>query len=355
MTTDTMQTVEGKVTVSTVEGTGIITLNRPRALNAIDQEMVDVMSPGLHDWADDPAIAQVLIRSTSPKAFCSGGDVRYGYTQMIEGATDRAEHFFLSSYAMYNRIATFPKPYIALINGLAMGGGLGVSVNGSYRIVTENASAAMPEGAIGYVPDVGMTYAMQRMTGLKGYASPALATFIGTTGWRLTAADMLWSGLATQHVPASEVEFFEKAVLNSSIEEALDTFAQPLDAESELSRFESAIEDCFGEADWHAIEARLERHPNTEFTKAVKKHLTRANPASVVAAVEVFRAGATSTREALNNEYTVGKTLREEPNFPEGIQAVLIEKGREPQFSPARPSEVDPTRYRRLLTRVESH
>lgn len=354
MSSDVIQMVEGKIKVAQVRSTGVITLDRSRALNAIDQDMVDVISPALQQWAEDPAITQAVIRSTSPRAFCAGGDVRYGYTHMNNGAVDRAEHFFSSSYDMHDLVATFPKPYAALIDGIAMGGGLGVSVNGDYRVVTENASAAMPEAAIGFVPDVGMTYVLPRLVGDKGYASQALATFLGVTGWRLSAADMLWAGLATHHVPAARLAECEKAMFNTPMAEAVALCAEPLAEESRLAGFAAAIEECFGAGDWAGIESRLEQYPDSEFTDLVASHLARANPASVVAAVETFQAGAAaeSVREALDNEYAVGKKLRYEPNFSEGIEAVLIDKGRTPAFTPATPREVDPTAYRSLLRKA---
>lgn len=338
-----------KLSLEVRNSTGVITLDRPKALNAIDQEMVDEIGPVLRAWESDPAVEQVLIRSTSSKAFCAGGDIRYGYSHMAAGNTEQAEHFFASSYDLHAQVAAFPKPYVATIDGIAMGGGLGISAHGSFRVVTERASASMPEIYIAFVPDVGMSYEMQRMEGTKGYASASLATFIGTTALRLSAADMLWSGVGTHFVPSAELADFEAAVITGSIEEALERFSGTLDQPSRIAGFETGIEECFSGGEWAEIADRLAASPDTELQQLVLAQQERANPASIVAAVELYRAQPSSAREALDNEAAVGKLLRQDPNFFEGIRTVLIDKGDTPRFSPARTVEVDPAPYRSAL------
>lgn len=334
--------------------TGVITLNRPRALNAMDQDMVDIITPLLIEWADSADVEQVVVRSSSAKAFCAGGDVKYGYSTAAEGDLEKSEYFFTSSYNMHGHVADFPKPYIAVIDGLAMGGGLGISVNGSVRVVSENASAAMPELAIGYLPDVGMTLVMQQMVGLKGYPSSAVATFIGLSGWRLNAADMLWSGLATHHVPAADITAFEESVVKDGIDTALTTYATDLDQQSPMSLVAEDIEACFSGAEWMDIDGALDAHANREFVEAVRTGMAGASPMSAVASVEVFRAnaGAQSVREALGRENAVGRVLRRDYNFSEGVRAVILDKDRAPKFIPATAAEVDPEPFRRTVAQA---
>lgn len=336
------------------KSTGVISLNRPRALNALDQDMVDAITVLLAEWQDDPGITQVLVRSTSPKAFCAGGDVRYGYSTAAAGDVEVSEYFFTSSYDMHGQVSDFDKPYVSVIDGLAMGGGLGLSVNGSVRVVTENATAAMPELAIGYLPDVGMTLVMQEVRGEKGYQSAAVATFVGLSGWRLNAADMLWMGLATHHVPAEHIDDFEESVVADGAETALARYGRELKQESRLEAFCADIEACFGYDTWGEIDRALNEHDNDDFVRLVREGMSGASPMSVVASVEVFRAnaGADSTREALARENAVGELLRKDPNFAEGIRAVILDKDRSPSFIPALAADVDPEPFRRALARA---
>ena len=202
---------DAPVLVSVRNTTGVLELNRPKALNSLNPEMVGIISDALEQWRDDDGITQVLITSTSEKAFCSDGDVRFAREGILDGREDEVDQFFADEYAMNNVIGTYPKPYIALIDGIVMGGGLGVSAHGSHRIITEKAWASMPEMAIGYVTDVGISYAAQRWSG----SSSAIGTFIGLTGYRLRAADLLHTGLATHRV--ADASAFTGTICVSSI------------------------------------------------------------------------------------------------------------------------------------------
>src|ERR1700761_9240948 len=177
---------------------GLITLNRPKALNALNQEMCLAVDAALKAWAKDDAITAVAIRGAGDKAFCAGGDVRLAREDGIawkKGQSDGriVREFFRDEYRMDRRIATFPKPYIALIDGITMGGGVGISVHGRYRLATPRTLLAMPETQIGLFPDVGTSYVLSRLPGGVG-------TWLALTGARLNAADCKLLGLATHVV-----------------------------------------------------------------------------------------------------------------------------------------------------------
>lgn len=328
-------------------GTGVLELNRPRALNSLNPAMIAGLSRALTAWETDDAVTQVLIYSTSERGFCAGGDVRFARAEILAGNEPAVDEFFRSEYELNHLIANYPKPYVSLIDGVVMGGGWGVSLHGSHRVITERAFAAMPEMAIGYFTDVGVAYASQRM----GPASPALAAFIGLSGARLNPADMLWSGVATHFISSRNLQNFMDAMIERGIGAALaeNTVAPPQDPEWETHR--EAIEACFAGDSWAEIDAALEAHPDTVFREKVRELMSMASPTSVVATAEFFRACRTAPdlRTALDLEVVLGEALRREPDFVEGVRAVLVDKDRQPDFSPAETDAVDVERYRALL------
>ena len=175
------------VNVSVRNSTGLLELNRPKALNSLNPRMVDLITDALEKWADDPDVHRVIIYSSSPKAFCAGGDVRLVREEITGGSYKAGDKFFLDEYEMNNALANFPKPVVALIDGVAMGGGLGISAHGSHRVITENALAAMPEMVIGFSPDVGMTWMMARM----GTARRATSASVSWRSRRIRVAPTL--------------------------------------------------------------------------------------------------------------------------------------------------------------------
>ncbi|MDO4685284.1 MAG: enoyl-CoA hydratase/isomerase family protein [Corynebacterium sp.] len=333
--------------------TGMLELNRPRALNSLNPEMVDNITVALDRWIDDESVHRVIIYSASDRAFCAGGDVRIVREEALEGSHDSGDQFFNAEYEMNNDIANFPKPYVAVIDGVAMGGGLGVSLHGSHRVVTEKAYASMPEMVIGFIPDVGVSWMMQRMVGELGRPSPALATFLGVTGWRLSPADMIWSGMATDFVPSKDVQDFIDMVVAESLDEALERYTTQVEGESELAGYIEEIEECFDFETWAEIQDALNRCENKAFVASVEQLIKDANPTSLVAAAELFAANryADTIRKGLDNEFTIGSVLRRDPNFAEGVRAVLVDKDRNAKFNPATVDEVDAQYYRQLLGR----
>ncbi|MEJ5927552.1 3-hydroxyisobutyryl-CoA hydrolase [Corynebacterium sp. H128] len=332
--------------------TGVIELNRPKALNAIDFEMVEIISAALEEWREDPEVHRVVLISGSERAFCAGGDIKLVRDKAVAGDHDWGDRFLQLEYTMNAQIANFPKPYVSVINGVVMGGGLGLSVHGSHRVISEKVVAAMPEVTIGFVPDVGVSYMSLNVESQEGRPLPAVAKFIGVTGYRLSPADLLFTGLATHFVPSGNITDFSAMVIAESIDEALEKYAEPFEEASQLKRFLPEIEDCFGHDTWEEVEAALEACENAEFVDLVRENMSNANPASVVATTELYTANeqAVSLEKGLHNEYAIGSVLRRQPNFVEGVRAVLVDKDRNPQFTPERASHVDPTQYREVLS-----
>ena len=356
MSCDTLFPMTDSVLKNVTGRTGRLTLNRPKALNSLDLSMVRNINEALDEWRNDDAVEQVVVVSEHPKAFCAGGDVRQIREAHMAGDHSAGDSFFLEEYEMNAAIAEFPKPYVAVIDGIAMGGGLGVSLHGSHRVVTERASAAMPEMAIGFVPDVGISHFSQHVNTAEGSPNPAIARFLGLTGYRLNAADLLWSGWATHFVPHEQIEDFLRAVDADGIDAALDEFAEdPAEAgESKLKAFEPCARQVFGHDSWREIETAMESGKcSGEERRTITELLRSAAPISLVAGAELYAANAADIdlRTALKNEYEIGRLLRTNPNFAEGVRAVLIDKDRHPQWTPPSPTEVDATPFRNAVKR----
>ncbi|PRQ12458.1 3-hydroxyisobutyryl-CoA hydrolase [Corynebacterium sp. 13CS0277] len=338
------------VLVSVRNSTGVLELNRPKALNSLNHEMITLISDALDAWENDDSIHRVVLLSTTERAFCAGGDVRAVRDAGVAGDYASGDRFFVDEYDMNDHLARFPKPIVAVINGVAMGGGLGVSCHGSHRVVTERAFAAMPEMAIGFIPDVGMTHMMMHMVGTRGAPSAALAKFLGVTGWRLNPAEMIASGMATHFVPAADVEDFTQMLVEESIDSALERYATEPAGEDRLAPLMGQIEEVFSGGTWQEIAAALAERATPDFAQLVEEHLAGACPTSVVAAIELFTANATvSLRHALDNELSLGSLMRRRDDFAEGVRAVLIDKDRNPHFQPADIEAVDPAPLRAVL------
>ena len=351
-----------------VEGrTGIIELDRPKALNSLNPEMIAGIREAVDAWLDDAAIEQVLIRSSSERAFCAGGDVRSVAEEDAAGLHQSGDEFFTAEYGLNRRLATYPKPIVAIWQGVVMGGGFGISAHGSHRVVGPKVIAAMPEAAIAFVPDVGMTHRLNNLTPPEGYAEKlpeagALAVFLGTTGWRMNSADLLATGLATHYAP--DPQAFGDAVgakglaraLREDAQEPATALADGAVAEpSNLVANAQLISEIFGGETWLDIERALAaasapKEAGQRFLDDVRAAVKKANPTSLVAITEIMRhARHTDLATALRNEFAVGAALRRDPNFPEGIRAVLVDKDQSPQFEPSDASAVDPSVWREML------
>lgn len=321
-------------TVATwVEGrVGRIHLNRPKALNALNLPMIQAMQAALELFEGQPAVHAVLVDAEGERAFCAGGDVRTIREQAMAGDTAPIAAFFEAEYRLNQTIADYPKPYVALIDGVCLGGGIGASVHGSHRIASEHATFAMPETAIALFPDVGATYLLPRLPG-------ALGMYLALTGARVSGTDAVHAGLATHYVPRSKLAALHEAVVAEGVA-VIARFAEPLPAFS-LTPHMDAISTIFGQPSvvkiLHALEA-----DSGAFAQAALGLLREMSPSSVYWSFEIVRAGARRTLpECLAAELDLVKKITVHPEFFEGVRAMLVDKDRAPQWQPRRLEEVE--------------
>ncbi len=319
---------------------GRILLNRPKALNALDLPMIRACARALDGWRDDPAVHAVVIEGAGDRAFCAGGDIRAVRTHAMAGETEPVESFFAEEYALNQAIAEYPKPYVALIDGICMGGGIGVSVHGAYRVASEHAMFAMPETAIGFFPDIGATYFLPRLPG-------SLGTYLGLTGTRVQGADAVHAGFATHFVPRAQLPALA-AALAADGTAALGPHATPLPPFA-LAPHRAAIDRCFSADSVPGIVARLEADGG-DWAQQTLATLRGMSPSSLFWSFEIIRRGAASTlRQALQAELVLTRTVTRHPDFHEGVRAMVVDKDRQPKWQPARIEDVKPEEILRLF------
>jgi len=311
---------------------GLITLNRPHALNALTIGMIREMAPRLKAWAADDRITRVLIRGEGGKAFCAGGDVRalydLGRAQDPEFLT-----FYREEYALNTLVKRYPKPYVALIGGIVMGGGVGVSIHGSHRVVSERATFAMPETGIGLFPDVGGTYFLPRLPGETGM-------YLGLTGARLKAADCLYTGLASSFVQDSEYHRLIDVLCEGCDVDAILARVSTDPGPAPLAQARGAIDHHFGGDSIEAILASLEDDP-TDWARATAKTLEEKSPTSLKITYRQLREGkALDFEQAMALEYRLVNRIFRGHDFFEGTRAVVIDKDQAPRWRPASLAEV---------------
>ena len=312
---------------------GRILLNRPQALNAIDLPMIRTCARALDAWRDDPHVHAVVIEGAGDRAFCAGGDIRALRQYELDGEHDRAEAFFREEYELNLGIATYPKPYIALIDGICMGGGIGVSVHAPYRVATEHAAFAMPETAIGFFPDIGATFFLPRLPGEIG-------TYLGLTGARAQGADAVHAGLATHFTPRAALPALSRALAEDG-PSALGPHVAPLSAFS-LAPHRAAIDHCFGADSVAGIVRRLESVGDA-WAAATLQTLRSVSPSALCWTLEALRRGADLTLpQCQAAELALTRTAMRHPDFAEGVRAMVVDKDRNPRWQPARIEDVDP-------------
>ncbi|PIB24088.1 hypothetical protein BFP76_02260 [Amylibacter kogurei] len=303
---------------------GHITLNRPRALNALTQGMVDAMEPALVAWATDDTIKAVVIDATGDKAFCAGGDVTQLYHESLAGNIAFGHKFWRDEYRVNAMIAAFPKPYVALMDGIVMGGGVGVSAHGSHRIVTDRTMFAMPECAIGLIPDVGGTYLLANAPG-------SLGEYLGITGARMNGADCIYAGQADFYVPHEQLPALLDELVKTGDVGVIANFVQT-PPNSTLADQQSTIDAVFGLPDMAQINAALDGD-DTEWGAKTRKQISHGAPLSAVMSLELIRAArGGDIKMALRNEYRFVSRCAEQSDFIEGVRAMLIDKDRNPNW-----------------------
>lgn len=309
---------------------GLITLNRPKALNALTLDMIHAMTEWLGEWAQDPDIATVAIQGAGEKAFCAGGDV---LALIRPDNADFIEGFFRDEYRLNRMIFRYPKPYVALIDGIAMGGGVGVSVHGAHRIATERTLFAMPETGIGMFPDVGGTYFLPRLPGEIGLC-------LGLTGTRMKAADCLNAGLAEAFVPLDRHGDLLAGLAEGRWPEALATELGGDAGEGPIAGHREAIDRCFSAGSVEQIMERLAAEGGDWAAKTLGA-MGAMSPTALKIAFRQIREGAELDFEGcMRLEYRLSQRVIPGHDFREGVRALLVDRDMNPQWAPPTLAEV---------------
>jgi enoyl-CoA hydratase/carnithine racemase len=311
---------------------GRLVLDRPKALNALDLGMIRTLRAALADWHDVAPVQAVVIDSASDRAFCAGGDIRAIRSHALAGETDAVELFFAEEYALNAAIAEFPKPYVALIDGICMGGGIGVSVHGDVRVTTEHGVFAMPETAIGMFPDIGATFVLPRLPG-------ELGMYLGLTGQRMAGADAVHAGLATHFVPRARLPALREALERDGAA-AVAPLAETLPPFS-LAPHRAAIDRCFAAASVAEIMARLAAE-DSDWARSTIATLHTMSPSALCWSFAAIRRGAgLDLRVALDAELRLTRQVTRHPDFAEGVRAMVVDKDRTPRWTPPTLAAVD--------------
>jgi enoyl-CoA hydratase len=311
---------------------GLINLNRPKAINSLNQPMVDALSAVLARWETDDAVRTVVLSGAGDRGLCAGGDVVAVYNSARKDGVE-VRKFWRDEYLLNGQIGRFAKPYVSLMDGIVMGGGVGVSAHGSVRVVTETSKVAMPEVGIGFIPDVGGAFLLSRAPG-------ALGLHAALTGAPFSGADAIAMGFADHYVPHSELDAFTAAIVSDGVENALAAHAiEP--PSSDLIAQRDWIDECFCGDTVADIVAALRGHDAGAANDAANLIATRSPIAVSVALEAVRRAAKLDTLEdVLIQDYRVSSASARSHDLVEGIRAQIIDKDRNPNWSPATLAEV---------------
>ncbi|XP_037998559.1 3-hydroxyisobutyryl-CoA hydrolase, mitochondrial isoform X1 [Motacilla alba alba] len=323
-------------------GAGVITLNRPKALNALNLSMIQKIYPQIKTWEQDPETFLIIIKGTGGKAFCAGGDIR-AITEAGKVGDKLIQDFFIGEYRLNNAIGTCKKPYVALIDGITMGGGVGVSVHGHFRVATEKTVFAMPETAIGLFPDVGGGYFLPRLSGKIGY-------YLALTGCRLKGRDVLKAGIATHFVESEKLPALEKDLIalkspsKEKIADLLNSYHMKCTIDQEkafaLDEHMEKINSLFSANSMEEIVKKL-KQDGSPFAMKQLETINKMSPTSLKLTLRQLREGASmSLQEVLRMEYRLSQACMKGHDFYEGVRAVLIDKDQSPKWKPAALEEV---------------
>ena len=343
-----LDAIEPLVLTAVHNGIATITLNRPKALNALNLEMVRAMATALTAWATDDAVQAVIVRTSSPKALCAGGDIRYFHATAKAGLFDELDGFFAEEYALNLQIATYPKPYVAIMQGVVMGGGMGISATAQLRIVTDNSKLAMPETKIGLFPDVGGTHFLAQLTG-------ELGAYLGLTGFVMDAASAQYAGLADAFCPADALDALLDSLTTQRFVDG-DAFLHYLRSEcaahagkaaprtSSLAAHAAWINAAFAGDDLTAIMAALTSVSNSDSSSDDAAHaawanatftaLTSCSPLMLHVTLKAIRnAKPLTLAQALAAERTLMKRCFALGEPAEGIRALAVDKDHAPKWA----------------------
>ena len=309
---------------------GCITLNRPKALNALNEGMVLAIAAALNEWSQDDAVRHVVIRGAGEKAFCAGGDIKAIYEGRKAGQTGELLAFWAEEYRLNVAIRAYPKPYVALIDGLVMGGGVGVSLHGSHPLGGDHFQFAMPEVSIGFFPDVGATYLLPRLPHHIGH-------FLALTGERAGIDDALALGLVHAHVPSARFDELAQALESAeNVDAVIAAFAiapVPL-RKGPLLKEAAAIDACFSGDNVGEILRRLDA-ADSPFCAHIAAIMRKHSPASMAVALRQMQLGRSLDMvSAMRLEYRIVSRLYKSHDFAEGVRARVIDKDQQPKWSP---------------------
>ena len=330
---------------------GFIELNRPKALNALSLDMMRAMHAALDEWREDPDVLAVVVRSTSERAFCAGGDIRYLYESFRRGDGDAVDTFFIDEYRLDHAIFTYTKPYIAFMNGIVMGGGMGISQGahrtGGLRVVTSTTRMAMPESRIGLFPDVGAGWFLARTPG-------AIGRYLAVTGETIGPADALYAGLADAWLPDQAIPSLIDRLKTESFEQGADVVAAvlreaqshkivPTPDTSPLADARTSIDRHFALPDIVQIIQSLDREGDCNYADWAEQTgavLRERSPLSMGVALEVVTRAEGTMAECLRRDLDLTRSSFERGDAPEGIRARIIDKDNKPQWRFARIEDV---------------
>jgi enoyl-CoA hydratase len=332
---------EGDLIVRREGAAGVIQLNRPKALNAMTLEMSIGVDAALDQFEADPEVAVIVLEGAGERGLCAGGDIRGLWESSREGG-DLGARFWRQEYVMNARIAKYPKPYVAFMDGLVMGGGVGLSGHASHRVVTDRTKLAMPEVGLGFFPDVGGTWLLSRSPGEIG-------TYFGLTGQTMNGPDAIHAKFADAVVPAAKwpelrdaLTKVRQGVTAADVSKLIKGFATGETA-GPVAAKEPAIDALFGFDRMEDIFAALKRD-GSEFALATLKTLNEKSPRGMVVTLKLLRLArtASSLEECLVREYRAALEVFRSDDFREGVRAAVIDKDRNPTWSPSRIEDVTP-------------
>jgi len=342
---------EGDLIVRREGAAGIIRLNRPKAINAMTLEMSLGIDAALDQFEADPEVAVVLLEGAGERGLCAGGDIRGLYESSKEGG-DLGKVFWRQEYIMNARIAAFPKPYVAYMDGLVMGGGVGLSAHGRHRIVTERTRLAMPEVGLGFFPDVGGTWLLSRSPG-------ELGAYFGLTGHTMNGPDAIHARFADAVVPTAKWPALREALTkvrlgtpSSEVERLIDGFATGETA-GPVAAQQADIDAWFAHDSMHDILAAL-KQDGSELARATLKALREKSPRGMVVTLTLLRLArsAASLEQCLVREYRAALEVFRSDDFREGVRAAIIDKDRNPRWAPADIDDVTPAMLAPYLAEI---
>ncbi|MCJ8322712.1 MAG: enoyl-CoA hydratase/isomerase family protein [Rhizobiales bacterium] len=330
-----------------------ITLNAPKKLNALDLDMCNLLGNALGQWQQDKSVKAVLITGAGEKAFCAGGDV-VGVCEQGKTDIQKACEFFWSEYRTNWRVKNLSKPYIAFIDGIVMGGGVGVSVHGHYRIATERTMLAMPETMIGFFPDVGGTYFLSRLPNNMGM-------FLGLTGHRVYAADLLQLGIATHYIHSTKLAELEQKLATAdysadafaTVEQILNQYCSQPDA-GKLAAITDQVDRLFSADSLTQLMQNL-TDDNSQFADRILSTLAKMSPTSLAVTFEQIKTGkAMNFDQVMQTEMRMAWHMMQQPDFTEGVRALLVDKDKTPHWQPDQLAVITPDMVQNYFNPIDN-